>query len=255
MEQLLSPLPPEAPFSEHRALENCLKGPPLEGKRRSNRRMALGSFGDKGKVLREEEGARAEEERRELEEIIFQQPPAQDARRQRHRPHRPGPDQAAFGCAISAEASAGASATRAPLWPTPPPSSTRSSPPSTRSAALPSPPPAVLPAAVLRPFLDVVRSEDAGATVTSASLAALHEVMSLKAGAEPAVEEAVLMRMLQALLACLRRARGGKGDAAHLAGSGKVYDVTAYVEEHPGGDAILNNAGDDSTEGFFGFVT
>ncbi|KAG2642862.1 cytochrome B5-like protein isoform X1 [Panicum virgatum] len=69
-----------------------------------------------------------------------------------------------------------------------------------------------------------------------------------------------------------------KGDAAHLAGSGKtsrsytmkevsthntrkdcwiiikdkVYDVTAYAEEHPGGDAILNNAGGDSTEGFFG---
>ncbi|TVU01608.1 hypothetical protein EJB05_42658 [Eragrostis curvula] len=35
----------------------------------------------------------------------------------------------------------------------------------------------------------------------------------------------------------------------------KVYDVTSYVEEHPGGDAILNNAGDDSTEGFFGFET
>ncbi|CAD6225243.1 unnamed protein product [Miscanthus lutarioriparius] len=35
----------------------------------------------------------------------------------------------------------------------------------------------------------------------------------------------------------------------------KVYNVTSYVEEHPGGDAILNNAGDDSTEGFFGFVT
>ncbi|CAO2188006.1 unnamed protein product [Urochloa humidicola] len=32
----------------------------------------------------------------------------------------------------------------------------------------------------------------------------------------------------------------------------KVYDVTPYVEEHPGGDSILNNAGDDSTEGFFG---
>ncbi|WCJ42575.1 cytochrome B5-like protein [Euphorbia peplus] len=32
----------------------------------------------------------------------------------------------------------------------------------------------------------------------------------------------------------------------------KVYDVTSYVEEHPGGDAILNNAGDDSTEGFYG---
>lgn len=33
-----------------------------------------------------------------------------------------------------------------------------------------------------------------------------------------------------------------------------MYDVTPYVEEHPGGDAILNNAGDDSTEGFYGSV-
>jgi cytochrome b involved in lipid metabolism len=24
---------------------------------------------------------------------------------------------------------------------------------------------------------------------------------------------------------------------------GKVYDVTGYVDEHPGGDAILRNAG------------
>jgi len=32
----------------------------------------------------------------------------------------------------------------------------------------------------------------------------------------------------------------------------KVYDVTPFVEEHPGGDAILNNAGGDSTVGFFG---
>ncbi|XP_052200403.1 uncharacterized protein LOC127806879 isoform X2 [Diospyros lotus] len=31
-----------------------------------------------------------------------------------------------------------------------------------------------------------------------------------------------------------------------------VYDVTSYVEEHPGGDAILAHAGDDSTEGFYG---
>ncbi|KAJ8444471.1 hypothetical protein Cgig2_024035 [Carnegiea gigantea] len=28
----------------------------------------------------------------------------------------------------------------------------------------------------------------------------------------------------------------------------KVYDVTSYVEEHPGGDAIMTHAGDDSTE-------
>uniref|UniRef100_A0ACD5X5U4 Uncharacterized protein n=1 Tax=Avena sativa TaxID=4498 RepID=A0ACD5X5U4_AVESA len=83
-----------------------------------------------------------------------------------------------------------------------------------------------LPAATLRPFLDAVRSEEANAAVTSASLAALHEVMALtghslpgsalrevvdavascrfEAGAEAAAEEAVLMRMLQALLACLR---------------------------------------------------
>lgn len=33
---------------------------------------------------------------------------------------------------------------------------------------------------------------------------------------------------------------------------GKVYDVTDYVPEHAGGDAILNNAGADSTAGFKG---
>ena len=33
---------------------------------------------------------------------------------------------------------------------------------------------------------------------------------------------------------------------------GKVYDVTPYVEEHPGGLAILRNAGGDTTEGFHG---
>ncbi|KAL8501890.1 hypothetical protein ACS0TY_021126 [Phlomoides rotata] len=32
----------------------------------------------------------------------------------------------------------------------------------------------------------------------------------------------------------------------------KVYDVSSYVEEHPGGNAILAHAGDDSTQGFFG---
>ncbi|KAF5837033.1 cytochrome b5-like protein [Dunaliella salina] len=32
----------------------------------------------------------------------------------------------------------------------------------------------------------------------------------------------------------------------------KVYDVTPYVDEHPGGESILNNAGRDSTEGFLG---
>ncbi|CAL5080993.1 unnamed protein product [Urochloa decumbens] len=88
----------------------------------------------------------------------------------------------------------------------------------------------------------------------------------------------VVLLGLGALFVIPRSNRKGKGNAAHLAGSGKtsrsytkkevsthntrkdcwiiikdkVYDVTSYVEEHPGGDAILNNAGDDSTEGFFG---
>lgn len=33
---------------------------------------------------------------------------------------------------------------------------------------------------------------------------------------------------------------------------GKVYDVTGYIEDHPGGLSILNNAGADSSEGFHG---
>ena len=36
-------------------------------------------------------------------------------------------------------------------------------------------------------------------------------------------------------------------------GAAKVYDVTQYIEEHPGGeDAILSRAGGDATEGFLG---
>ncbi|MCI54754.1 hypothetical protein A2U01_0076004, partial [Trifolium medium] len=30
-----------------------------------------------------------------------------------------------------------------------------------------------------------------------------------------------------------------------------VYDVTSYVEEHPGGDAILAHAGDETTSTVF----
>ncbi len=32
----------------------------------------------------------------------------------------------------------------------------------------------------------------------------------------------------------------------------KVYDVTEYIDEHPGGDSILNNAGKDSSVGVHG---
>ncbi len=32
----------------------------------------------------------------------------------------------------------------------------------------------------------------------------------------------------------------------------QVYDVTEYFDMHPGGGAMLRNAGGDSTQGFFG---
>lgn len=32
----------------------------------------------------------------------------------------------------------------------------------------------------------------------------------------------------------------------------KVYDVSTYVDDHPGGYAIFNHAGKDSTIGFLG---
>lgn len=32
----------------------------------------------------------------------------------------------------------------------------------------------------------------------------------------------------------------------------RVYDLSAYADEHPGGDSIYKNAGGDATEGFLG---
>jgi cytochrome b involved in lipid metabolism len=32
----------------------------------------------------------------------------------------------------------------------------------------------------------------------------------------------------------------------------QVYDLSTYADQHPGGDAIYNNAGRDATEGFMG---
>jgi len=85
------------------------------------------------------------------------------------------------------------------------------------------------PLLYLRPFLDVVRSDETGAPITGAALSSLHKMLSLDlvgpaapnvAGAmgavvdavtgcrfevtDPASEEAVLARVLQVLLACVR---------------------------------------------------
>lgn len=47
-------------------------------------------------------------------------------------------------------------------------------------------------------------------------------------------------------------AKHNKIDDVWIIVDNKVYDVTDYVPEHVGGEAILNNAGGDSTEGFKG---
>ena len=54
-----------------------------------------------------------------------------------------------------------------------------------------------------------------------------------------------------------RRARAARPrrpvSAPFMLAASQVYDVTPYVDEHPGGvAAILKNAGGDSTKGFHG---
>eukprot|EP00752_Nemacystus_decipiens_P010473 g9331.t1 len=47
-------------------------------------------------------------------------------------------------------------------------------------------------------------------------------------------------------------ARHSSEDDVWIIVDGKVYDVTSYLGQHPGGDAMLRNAGGDSTEGMHG---
>lgn len=46
--------------------------------------------------------------------------------------------------------------------------------------------------------------------------------------------------------------RHNRQDDLWLIINGKVYDFTEYVALHPGGEAIMRNAGRDSTAGFSG---
>lgn len=45
---------------------------------------------------------------------------------------------------------------------------------------------------------------------------------------------------------------GPEADRPWIIVNKKVYDVTDYLDEHPGGEALLRNAGGDSTAGFKG---
>lgn len=47
-------------------------------------------------------------------------------------------------------------------------------------------------------------------------------------------------------------AQHNQKDSLWIILKGKVYDVTPYIDEHPGGSAIFRHGGQDSTEGFFG---
>eukprot|EP01104_Vermistella_antarctica_P019776 TRINITY_DN7989_c0_g1_i1.p1 TRINITY_DN7989_c0_g1~~TRINITY_DN7989_c0_g1_i1.p1 ORF type:complete len:129 (+),score=25.12 TRINITY_DN7989_c0_g1_i1:288-674(+) len=47
-------------------------------------------------------------------------------------------------------------------------------------------------------------------------------------------------------------AKHNSRDDCWLVVDDKVYDVTPYLDDHPGGDSILNGAGMDATDMFYG---
>ena len=76
----------------------------------------------------------------------------------------------------------------------------------------------------------------------------------LRRGGQPTVGETVKglhEKVLQEYTFADVAKHNSQGDV-WIVVKGKVYDVTPYVEEHPGGLAILRNAGGDATEGFHG---
>jgi len=78
--------------------------------------------------------------------------------------------------------------------------------------------------------------------------------LRLRRGAQTGVEE-TLQQAQQKLLKEYTEEEVAKHcskEDVWIVVKGKVYDVSGYVEEHPGGDAILKNAGKDATEGFHG---
>lgn len=82
--------------------------------------------------------------------------------------------------------------------------------------------------------------------------AALATILLLKARSSKITDTAAVSTKIKQLYTEDEVAQHNKASDVWIILKNKVYDVTQYVEEHPGGKAILRNAGKDSTKGFYG---
>ena len=89
------------------------------------------------------------------------------------------------------------------------------------------------------------------AVVALALVAALRALQPTKSKGEPPEPKPERARPVGPFTAA-DVAKHNKADDAWLIIDGKVYDVTDFVEDHPGGDSILNEVGKDSSAGFHG---
>ena len=103
-------------------------------------------------------------------------------------------------------------------------------------------------AAVLEPYtrlaFPIATALLAAILVTIVALKANRQYEPVKADSETQKNSQVFSRS--------EVAKHTNADDVWIILKGKVYNVTPYVQEHPGGEAILRNAGGDATDGFFG---